>query len=210
VEADHDLVPGLRTQFQEAIELIEGDVLSKKETLPLKDGYVLVANLPYHIAANVLRRFLSERPRPRRMVIMVQREVADRIVAKPGDMGLLSVACQLYAECRKLENVPPSAFSPPPKVGSAIVRLEVRDPAPIEAEEALALAKAGFASRRKQLQRNLADQGCGNTETIKGWLAKLGLASDVRAQALEPRMWMKLCGIIKTYGGPGNIHRGSS
>jgi len=86
----------------------------------------LVANIPYNITSSVLEKFLSQPPRPSRLVLMVQREVADRLTARPGEMSVLAVMCQLYAECRKVANVPAGAFRPAPKVDSAIVRLDVR------------------------------------------------------------------------------------
>ncbi|MBI2550802.1 ribosomal RNA small subunit methyltransferase A [Candidatus Uhrbacteria bacterium] len=207
VEADRELMKGLEEVGArgaggprgagEGLKLVGGDIISKKDTLELPVGYKLVSNLPYHIAAHVLRKFLYEEPRPVRMVLMVQREVADRIVAEPGEMGLLSVVCQVAANCRKLVNVPPGAFNPPPKVGSAVVVLDVQTPFPSDAEAVVSLAKAGFSSRRKQLRRNLVDKGVATMEVVDHALAAAGLPLTVRAQELGVAQWRKVLQEIK-------------
>ncbi len=143
VEADHDLIAPLQERFGDKIELIEGDIFNVRHpeevnptkgpsrdpsaSLRMTDGnYKLVANIPYNITSQVLEHFLTTEPRPSRLVLMVQKEVADRITAKPGDMSLLSVVCQLYADVRRAFIVPRGAFRPIPKVDSAVVVLAVR------------------------------------------------------------------------------------
>ena len=244
VEADRDLIKPLQEKFGDTIELIQGDIFSvflppfprgdrgglpagfADKGLPLSDSkYKLVSNLPYHIASHVLRQFLSTSPRPTRLVIMTQREVADRIVAKPPKMGLLSVVCQLYASCKKIANVAPGAFRPAPKVGSAIVRLDVFPPPfprgdrgglpvkrvagigglPLQPEKIIKLAKTGFSSKRKQLQRNLSASPVGlsvglrprdakifPTEKIKETLQEMGLDPRIRAENLTVEQWVEL------------------
>src|SRR3989338_2216918 len=130
VERDPDLIPALRERFGESATIAEGDILrlTQDPVLGLNHGkYKLVANLPYHITSPILERFLSHAPKPTRMVVMVQKEVADRIVGKPPDMSVLSVACQLYAEAKRLFVVPAGAFRPMPKVDSAVVCLDLRE-----------------------------------------------------------------------------------
>lgn len=191
IEADKDLLPALREQFK-GIELIEGDALSV--ALSVKDGeYKLVANLPYNITSAVLEKFLAHSPRPTRMVLMVQKEVADRITAKPPKLSLLSVVCQLYASVSKVANVPAGAFRPVPKVDSAVVRFDLFDKIDREEVEAtIRLAKSGFASRRKQLQGNLAAAGFGSAAEIKQKLKEIGLDPRVRAENLTPADWQRL------------------
>ena len=142
VEADPELAEVMRKKFGARIELIEGDILNvilseaknlRRDPSPAiggvrmtEGGYKLIANIPYNITSSLLENFLAHGPRPTRLVLMVQREVADRLTARPGEMSVLAVMCQLYAECRKVANVPAGAFRPAPKVDSAIVRLDVR------------------------------------------------------------------------------------
>jgi 16S rRNA (adenine1518-N6/adenine1519-N6)-dimethyltransferase len=126
VEIDHDLVPMLRARFAGAanVTIVQADVL---DTTPGKllaranasAPYAVVANLPYNIAAPVLRSFLEGDVRPQRLVVMLQLEVAEAVVALPGRMSLLSVATQVYGQARMVMKVAPGAFSPPPKVHSA-------------------------------------------------------------------------------------------
>lgn len=197
VEADHDLVPALQKKFGDTIELVEGDILSLRDPVtPGLQDYKLVANIPYNITSPLLHRFLVASNPPSRMVLMVQREVADRVTAEPPDMSLLSVACQLYADVRKVANVPAGAFRPVPKVDSAVVRLDVRPARVSDPESVIRLAKAGFSSRRKQLHRNLADAGVAESDAVKRALVSLGLSETARAENLAVHNWIRLSGLI--------------
>lgn len=196
VEADRDLIPGLQKEFGKRITLVEGDILASGslDSLALarddNEKYKLVANIPYNITSQLLERFLTTSPRPQRMVLMVQKEVADRLTAAPSRMSLLSVVCQLYADCFRVAIVKAGAFRPIPKVDSAIVRLDLyrqghpllagRDP-----EEVIALAKRGFASKRKQLKSNLGPK-------IVPILERMGLDPRIRAEALTVEQWIQL------------------
>jgi 16S rRNA (adenine1518-N6/adenine1519-N6)-dimethyltransferase len=206
IEADSTLIPALRERFDDSITLIEGDVLSTVYGLP-STPYKLIANIPYNITSDLLRRFLTQDPRPTRMVIMVQREVAERITAVPPDMSLLSVVCQLYTQCRRVTNVPAGAFRPIPKVDSAIVRLDSKHIRPDRAlcegedgpypEQVIAIAKLGFASRRKQLHGNLKSLPGVDAQGIKDALSQLDLPPSARAQELSVDNWIELTHILK-------------
>jgi 16S rRNA (adenine1518-N6/adenine1519-N6)-dimethyltransferase len=161
----------------------------------LESPYKLVANIPYNITSDVLRRFLTQEPRPSRMVLMVQKEVADRIVATPPHMSLLSVMCQVYAQCTSMAHVPAEAFHPVPKVDSAVVRLDLRE-RPIDAEDVIKLAKQGFASRRKQLHGNLKSLPGIDSLQVKDALTGLGLSTWARAQELTVDNWIRLTHIL--------------
>ncbi len=205
VEADTDLVPALRETFGERIDLVEGDILGLRRqdsTLGgrLQDGtYALVANIPYNITSALVEDFLRRAPRPSRMVLMVQKEVAERMAASPPRMGLLSVVCQTYADVKKVLNVPAGSFRPAPKVDSAVVLLRLHDPsghasAANDPEAVIALAKAGFSRPRKQLHGNLAAAGYGTSEEIKAALEKMSLRPDARAETLSATQWADLRG----------------
>lgn len=165
VEVDRDLVPPLQAQFADepSVRIIEADVLQLDPAEILRLGgaaapYMVVANLPYNIAAPVLRRFLEGDPQPQRMVVMVQLEVAEAMVAKPGTMSLMSVATQVYGEARMVMRVAPGSFTPPPNVQSAVVRIDVaaqpRVDVPIE--PFFRVVRAGFGNPRKQLRNSLS------------------------------------------------------
>ncbi len=201
IEADPALIPVLRERFGKSIELIHGDILSFTFSPAIASAtagstsatYKLVSNIPYNITSDVLRRFLTTDPKPSRMVLMVQKEVADRILATPPNMSLLSIVCQLYARCSRVANVPAGAFRPVPKVDSAVVRLDLVDSAVrwgIHPEEVIALAKLGFSSRRKQLHGNLKPRV--DSQCIKHALESLGLPPSARAQELSVENWIQL------------------
>ncbi len=193
VEADRDLIPELEKAFGSRITLIHGDILSIPTSyflLPTSPSYKLIANIPYNITSQLLERFFTTPPRPFRMVLMVQREVADRITAKSGDMSLLSVVCQLYAACMRVTTVKAGAFRPIPKVDSAVVKLDVYPSGHpklngMDPEHVIALAKRGFASRRKQLKTNLGSK-------IIPILERMGLDRKIRAEELTAEQWIEL------------------
>jgi 16S rRNA (adenine1518-N6/adenine1519-N6)-dimethyltransferase len=215
VEADADLIGPLQDKFGDQITLIHGDILSSAISPQLPaTPYKLVANIPYNITSDFLTLFLTgfhprlsldpDRSktkswtvlRPTRMILMLQREVADRITAAPPDMSLLSIVCQLYADVRKVASVPRGAFRPMPKVESAVVRLDLTGyPHPgsgYDPERVIRLAKIGFSHPRKQLHRNLSDTGVAESDRIKAVLTGLGLPPTARAENLTVEQWKTL------------------
>jgi len=129
------------------------------------------------------------------MVLMVQKEVADRIVAMPGDMSLLSVMCQLYAKTRRVTKVPAGAFRPMPKVDSAVVQFDLIDPEQrwgIDPEPVIRLAKIGFSSRRKQLHGLLKQSAGLDSNQLKQVFQEMNLDPLVRAERLTVENWIEL------------------
>lgn len=189
VEADGDLIPILEKKFGDKITLVHQDILTYQ--LPTAN-YKLVANLPYNITSAVLKLFLTATHKPSRMVVMVQKEVADRMEARPGDMSLLSVVCQLYAEVSLVCDVNRTAFDPAPKVDSVVVQLDLNDVDGPQTESVIRLAKIGFASRRKQLHKNLSTMPEWSSEQVKQAIGALGLPETARAQELSVDDWQKL------------------
>jgi len=210
VEVDRDLIAGLRARFADApnVEIVEGDVLEispgellgfTTEAQEAQDAgekqegepYVVVANLPYNIASPALRRFLEGDVRPRRLVVMVQLEVAEAIVAKPGRMSLLSVATQVYGDARMVMKVAPGAFSPPPKVESAVVRIDVA-PVPkvdVPIELFFRTVRAGFGNPRKQLRNSLSFGFHVKQEIIDVVMTAAGIDATLRPQVLSLDDW---------------------
>ena len=176
VETDPTLIAVLQQELAEypAIHVIEGDILKldPAELLErveweyqaplwgtLVPEYVVVANLPYYITAAVIRHILESRIRPRRVIVTVQREVALRMVAKPGDMSLLSVSIQFYGNPRIVMRLKRGAFYPAPQVESAVVDLELYENPPITVSNIsvfFRIVRAGFSQKRKQLRNSLA------------------------------------------------------
>lgn len=160
-----------------------------------QERYKLVANLPYYITAPTFRHFLESANAPRLLVVMVQYEVAQRIVAAPGDLSLLGVSVQFYGQPRIVARVPARAFYPAPKVDSAILRVDVHAQAPLTAQERdrfFRLVQAGFSERRKQLHNSLAHGLHRKDEEVRGWLAAVGIEANRRAETLSIEEWLRL------------------
>lgn len=195
IEADRDLIPVLEEKFGDKIELIYGDALklSPRDYNLQPATYKLCSNLPYNVGTEIIERLLKSETPPSRCVVMVQKEVGDRMIAEPGSMSVLSVAIQIYTDPSRIIKVPPGAFNPPPKVDSIVVRLD-RNVKAENPEEVIAIAKVGFSSRRKQLHRNLNDKGVASSSDVKLWLAQRGLSETARAQELSVEDWIYLLG----------------
>ncbi len=158
-------------------------------------GYKVVANLPYYAGTPIVRSFLERRRRPERMVVMLQREVARDMCAKPGKMSLLSLAVQIYAEPRSLFTVPPSAFRPPPKVHSTVIELVPRSEPLVsehDMEEVFKLARSAFLGRRKQLHNSLSNGLGMTTDEVKEFTAAAGIDSERRPATLGIEEWLSL------------------
>jgi 16S rRNA (adenine1518-N6/adenine1519-N6)-dimethyltransferase len=210
IELDRGLAAYLRDHLADAItdgrlDLIEGDALDQPLPDLLPPPFRVIANIPYHITSPILHRFLERAPRPERLVLMVQAEVADRVAAKPGAMSYLSVFVQYHAAVRVALRVPPEAFEPAPKVASAVVVLQPRDePAlPADQEERLwGLVQSGFRERRKMLRNVLARQLRAGADGASGPLLgqarvdaaldAAGIAGDRRPQTLGVDDWLRL------------------
>jgi len=207
IEKDEKLVKILKKELSHLkdVEIVEGDILKFNiQYLVSNKYYKVVANLPYYITSPVIRKFLEEgNPppsakvstfvktsadrsggRPKLMVLMVQKEVAERICAKPPDMSLLSVAVQFYSQAKIVKIVKKECFWPRPKVDSAIIKLTTnnRQLTTINTNLFFKIVKAGFSQPRKQLKNNLKNIFGKNTERI---LQKLKIEPTWRAETLS-------------------------
>ena len=204
IELDHILAAQMRMRYATLnnVEVLESDFVTVewqsmvgRRPGPLHDlrptqpeTVDIVGNLPYYVTSDIVLRILREHENIGQAVIMVQREVADRITAEPGsrDYGLLSATAQLYARVEKLFTLPPGAFNPPPQVHSSVIRLTIAPRAselevnPEEFEEFLKLA---FSQKRKTLANNLKQRY--RDEAVASALKIAGARSDVRAEALN-------------------------
>ena len=205
VELDSSLASALRQTLASAknVTVVDGDIL-KLEPAALLQGqetanYKVVANLPYYITSAVLRHFLEAKLKPRVMVVMVQKEVAEAIVAKPGRMSLLSVSVQLYGEPEIVSYVPARCFYPAPEVSSAILKVALY-PQPVvtkDSEGFFRLVRAGFCASRKQLANSLA-QGLGLPKArVLPLLEKAAIIPERRAETLTLTEWAELWQVYK-------------
>ena len=186
------------------LALVEGDVLDEDLAGLVEAPYDVVANLPYHVTSPVLHRLLGGEagPRPERCVLMVQREVAERIAAPPGDMSYLSVFVQYHAVASIVRRVPRTAFEPAPEVESAVLALDVRAddalgrlPASME-DDLWRLVQAGFRERRKMLHNVLPRQLPLEPAAITAALAATGIDGSRRPQTLGVGEWIALLGAL--------------
>ncbi len=210
VEIDQKLVRILKSELRDYqnLEIINQDILKlAPKKLGLEDQrYQIVANLPYNITSLVLRKFLELAPRPKTLTILVQKEVAERICAGPGEMSLLSLAVQFYGEPELVWVIPRKNFWPEPGVDSALVKIKTLTQEQIDQRLVLGMnekdffrvARIGFSSRRKQLQNNLA-AGLDLTKVeIKNFLEELSLNPLARAQDLSLADWSRLTRKLKS------------
>ncbi len=162
--------------------------------------YKLVANLPYYITAPTFRHFLESANPPRLLVVMVQQEVAQRIIAEPGELSVLAVSIQFYGRPRIVAYVPANAFYPAPKVDSAILCVDVNPQAPLLPEERdsfFRIVQAGFSEKRKQLHNSLTHGLHRKNELVRSWLAAASIDASRRAETLSIEEWLSLWHIIK-------------
>ncbi len=204
LEIDARLAERLREQLKDAANVIvvQGDALEADPEKLLEAAgvapetpYVVVGNLPYNVGTAIVRRFLEASRPPKRLVVMLQREVAASMTAPAGETGLLGVSVQVYAHTKRLFNVPPRAFYPPPRVVSSVVRLDLREQplVPIEERERFfRVVRAGFSAPRKQLRNTLA-QGLGlPAGDAAAIIEAAGLQPTLRPQQLSLEDWLRL------------------
>ena len=198
VELDPGLAAFLRGRFGDVptLRLVEGDALDQDLVRLVAAPYDVVANLPYHITSPILHALLGEPPRPDRLVLMVQREVAERIAAPPGKMSYLSVFVQYHARVRIAFRVPAAAFEPAPAVESAVIVVEPYDADdrldPATEDELWRLVQAAFRERRKMIHNVLARQLPIEPARVTAALATAGIDPDRRPQTLAVGEWLAL------------------
>ncbi|MGH2521003.1 MAG: 16S rRNA (adenine(1518)-N(6)/adenine(1519)-N(6))-dimethyltransferase RsmA [Anaerolineales bacterium] len=205
VELDEALLPALQHVLRPYpnVEIVHGDILHlPHSTFDLPPAYKVVANIPYYITSAVIRRLLEAEARPRLVVLTMQREVAERLCAGPGDLSLLAVSVQFYARPSIVAGIPAGAFYPRPEVDSAVVRLDVRPQpaAPVEdVDRFFQIVKAGFSQKRKQLRNSLSGGLRLEASAVDDWLAQAGIDPKRRAETLTLEEWGALA---NDYAGP--------
>jgi len=199
VELDKKILLFLQAKMADwtNVRLVEADILKLNlSQWGLSDfGYKVVANLPYNITAKFLRNFLANSPKPQEMILMVQKEVAQRLTASPGQLSVLGLAAQFYGQPKILFAVGKNCFWPKPAVDSAVIKITINRELPqIEEKLFFRTVKIGFSAKRKQLHNNLAAGFDLPDQAVKKILSDLGLDEKIRAQDLSLKDWLNLAG----------------
>lgn len=202
VELDQHLFAPLQEVLRpySNVRLIQGDILSfaPDELLPAEaeaSGYLVVANIPYYLTSALIRHLLEARRKPRRLVLTVQKEVAERICAAPGSLSLLALSVQVYGQPQLATHIRAEAFYPPPKVDSAVVRVDLLPQPRLPAEHLpmfFQLAKAGFSQKRKTLRNSLAAGMRWRPPLAGQILRQAGIDPQRRAETLNLLEWKRL------------------
>jgi len=199
VELDESLTPILHDRLKPYanVEIVYGDILKQDPAAAMgadAENYVVAANVPYYITSAILRHLLESSAKPRRLTIMMQMEVAEKLIAKPGDMSLLTVSVQYYAKAQIAAKFPPAVFFPRPDVYSAVVRLDVFETPPVDAPEAVffQVARAGFSQKRKQLKNSLGSGLHIETAEAAALCITAGIDPQRRPETLTLAEWAAL------------------
>ncbi|MBX3049660.1 MAG: ribosomal RNA small subunit methyltransferase A [Anaerolineales bacterium] len=195
VELDADLLPVLRSVLADHanVEIVHGDILKVDLRQHFSQpGFLVIANIPYYLTSNLIRHLLEGAPRPARLALTVQKEVAQRACAGPPDMSLLSLSVQLYGQPKLVHHIPAGAFYPAPKVDSALLLIDLYDQPALPAEQVSALftvAKAAFAQKRKTLANSLAAMPGLDKPRAAASLQAAGIDPLRRPQTLSLAEW---------------------
>lgn len=205
IEIDNRLIPILQRQLGDYpnVQIIHADILATDVgALVGAQEYVVVANLPYYITSAILRHLLEVDHKPQRMVLTIQQEVADRLVARPGDLSLLTVSVQFYGKVKIVTRLSPAAFWPRPDVASAVVLIEVYDKPLVDVpseEEFFQVVRAGFSQKRKQL-KNAVGAGLGISHLeAAAIIDAAGIDPTRRAETLDLAEWAALTRTVSAW-----------
>ncbi|MBW4061101.1 ribosomal RNA small subunit methyltransferase A [Candidatus Saccharibacteria bacterium] len=192
VETDAILADLLRRDAPDNLEVVESDIL-KFDLSMLPSGYKVIANLPYYLTSKIFRLLIESPNPPTIMSVLIQKEVAERICAKPGAMSILALSVQFYGQPTIVATVERHKFWPAPNVDSTVLKVELTEPAfKADPDRLFRLIKAGFGEKRKQLKNSLAGGLNCSVEHAAAMIKKAKLQPTARAQELDLSSWVRL------------------
>lgn len=206
IEVDDRLQPILEDRFNSVnnVYFVFNDILKTNVVnLVGNNEFVVVANVPYYISSAIIWHFLEPEKRPKRMVITMQYEVAERIMAQPGDMSLLTVAVQFYGKPTIVSKLSPAVFWPRPNITSAVVRIDTHPTPPVDVPSSTAffrVVKAGFSMKRKQLKNSISGGLQVKSNLASQFLESAGIDPQRRAETLSLEEWGQLTRAIAAQG----------
>ncbi len=196
VEKDHKMIEILKETMRDFknIEIIQEDILKISNFNLINSNYKIVANLPFYITSPVIRKFLETDYSPKKMILTIQKEVAQRICAKPPKMNLLAVSVQFYAKPDIISYISKKSFWPQPKVDAAILKISLSDQKkdPVLVQQFFKIIKAGFSQPRKQLINNLSRGLNLDKKQTQSLLVEINIRPNQRAESLTIDNWIKL------------------
>lgn len=203
VEFDEELARKLPGQFPgKNLSVLHQDIL-QFDTSTLVKGYKVVANVPYYITSKIIQKFMTDVNRPSVVVLLIQKEVAERAAAKPGEMSILAVSAQLYADVSLGDVVDAELFTPPPKVDSQVLILTPKAPdlpANVQEKQFFRIVKAGFSAKRKKLRSSLSGGLALEKTAVEALLQSVDISADARAEDLSLDEWRR---IVEAYYSTG-------
>ena len=199
IEVDGELARKLPAQFPgKNLEVITGDII-KFDLATLPENYKVVANVPYYITSKIVKMLMTAANKPSVTVLLVQKEVAERLAARPGKMSILAISAQVFAKVTLGDVVPAKMFMPPPKVDSQVVIVRTRQTSfftDFNEKDFFHIVKAGFSSKRKKLRSSLAGGLKLPKDEVETILKNANISPDVRAEALDLDAWVRLTHVI--------------
>ncbi|MDB5187005.1 MAG: putative Ribosomal small subunit methyltransferase [Candidatus Saccharibacteria bacterium] len=199
VEFDEELARKLPAQFPgKDLTVVQSDILSY-DLSELPEGYKVVANVPYYITSKIVQLLMTADNKPDIAVLLVQKEVAERLAAKPGNMSILAVSAQLFADVTLGDVVEAKMFTPPPKVDSQVVILKSRRTpflTDVSEKDFFRVVKAGFSAKRKMLRSSLSGGLSITKDQAEVYLNAAGIKPNDRAESLSLDQWQTLTGIV--------------
>lgn len=200
IEKDPKMIEVLKETLKDFknVEIVQGDILKISNSQFLIFNYKVVANIPYYLTSPLIRKFLETKNPPKEIILMIQKEVAQRICAKPPKMNLLAVSIQFYAKPEIVNFVSKNSFWPQPKVDSAIIKISKFNQRKKSSfnQRFFKIVKAGFSQPRKQILNNFSKRLKLDKDWVRSWLLKNGIQPNQRAESLNIEDWIKL---VKSY-----------
>lgn len=196
IEKDRTLIDILKFNIKDFknVELHNEDVLRFNISQHIKEPYKVVANIPYYLTSHLFQYFLAQENKPQLMVLLVQKEVGERVIAKPGSLSILGISVQIFADVEIIAEVPKQSFWPKPKVDSVVLKItphnkfkDIKDE-----KEFFRIVKVGFAAKRKQLHNNLSNGFKMSAEVVGKWLTQNKIDPKSRAEDLSIQDWINL------------------
>ncbi len=196
IEKDHKLIPVLKKRLSgySNLKLVEHDILTFHLEKNIQTDYKVIANIPYYLTSKLFQHFLNLENKPKLLVLMVQKEVGERVIAAPGDLSILGISVQVFSDAEIIAQVPKTSFWPIPKVDSVVLKITPRNKYPeiVSEQDFFRIIKIAFAGKRKQIHNTLSNGLKLPKEKIQEVLSQAKIEATARPQDLSIEDWIRL------------------